>query len=94
LEQAADSASLAASAAAKAAMNVGMKLKMGGGNRAANTTPTGGSAKRMEALEIRLDELEDNFNNNESEFEKLVQSVKDTRLENKANTTLINDMKA
>ena len=94
LEAAADTAGQAATAAAKAAMSVGMKLKMGGSNRQANITPTGGSAKRMEALEIRMGEIEATFSDTDTKFGNLASLLKDTRAENKVNTNLINEVKS
>ena len=51
LEEAAAQATNAATATAKAAMKVGMKMNLGGGRKQNTSGATGGSAKRMEALE-------------------------------------------
>jgi methyl-accepting chemotaxis protein len=94
LEAMTEAANLAAASAAKAAMTVGMsKMKMGMGNRNANTTPTGGSAKRMEAIEERMTAMEETFNDTETRFNNFNTLLKDTRNENKANTTILNEMK-
>jgi chromosome segregation ATPase len=88
-----EAATRAAVAAGKAAMSVGMKLKMGGGNRNANATPTGGSAKRMEAIEERITNMEEAFNDTETRFNNFNTLLKDTRSESKANSNIITDIK-